>query len=229
MAFPTSLTVVFVLFSLVPGWFYLRLVERTRPARKVSGLHEVMQMLAVGLATTGFALLIVVLLPSSWLVDWVALVQDGRAYVLPHLRRVVVSIAVLFVLAILIAYLLYWCRARRSPTGFKPEETTWVSAFNASPKGSSPWLVIEMADGRKIEGWLHSYDPDEEKPDIALQGGLWETGPGRGRVEMSADRFIAAGDQVVSVWVTDRSVEDGEAETADGCMSRIKDWFCSRP
>lgn len=206
MAFPASLTIVCVLLSLVPGWLFLRRLERIRPASNATGLNEILQVLAVGLSTTGLAVLIVILLPRGWLVDPVALVKGGRAYVLAHLQRVALSITATFLLAIAIAYLFSWVRSVGGPKGFDTVGNPWVSAFNASPKGKHPWLIVEMADGRRVDGWLKNYDPDKDtKPDIVLQGRIHVTpSDGGERSELKkANRFIVVGDQVVTVTIFD--------------------------
>ncbi|OBA64002.1 hypothetical protein A5780_16715 [Nocardia sp. 852002-20019_SCH5090214] len=208
MAFPASITIVCVLFSLVPGWLYLRRLERIRPASKATGLNELLQVLAVGLSTTGLAALIVILLPPDWLLDPVALVKGGRAYVLSHLRRVAVSVTATFLLAIGIAYLFSWVRSIGGPRGFDTLGSPWVDAFNASPKGQAPWLIVEMADGRLVEGWLKAYDPDKDpKSDIVLQGRIHITPPDGERSELvKVNRYIVVGDQIVSVQICDADV-----------------------
>ncbi|AHH16895.1 putative membrane protein [Nocardia nova SH22a] len=215
MAFPASITIVCVLLSLVPGWLYLRRLERIRPASKVTGLNELLQVLAVGLSTTGLAVLIVILLPPDWLLDPVALVKGGKAYVLSHLRRVALSITATFLLAIGAAYFLSWVRSIGRPKGFNTLGSPWVDAFNASPKDQGPWLIVEMTDGRFVEGWLRAYDPDKEpKSDIVLQGRIHMTPPDGGERSLlvKVNRYIVVGDQIVSVQIFDADMPSDPAK-----------------
>jgi len=52
LAFPATLGTLLLVLALVPGWVYLRLVERLQPPSGTSGLHQILEVLAVGVATT---------------------------------------------------------------------------------------------------------------------------------------------------------------------------------
>jgi hypothetical protein len=60
---PSSIGAVFLLLALVPGWVHLRLRERLAPPSGATGLSELLEVLAVGIATTGASIIIVVFLP----------------------------------------------------------------------------------------------------------------------------------------------------------------------
>ncbi|WP_425303653.1 DUF6338 family protein [Nocardia wallacei] len=206
MALPGSLALVFLLFSLIPGWWHLRLLEQARPTGKSGGLNELLQVLSVGLATTGSAVLILVLLPDSWrrgwLVDPEALLKGGKAYVQTNLRQVAISVAAILAVACLIAVLLYFVRSIGSRKGFKPLGDPWVYSLGNWPKNMVPYVGIELTDGRHIEGVLHSYTTDNSsaKPDIALKEKIRITQKDAEEpIQTTHDRIVVPGDQIALV------------------------------
>lgn len=64
---PTGIGAVLLLLIFVPGWAYLSWVERVRPAVGRSGLSELLEVAAMGVATTGPTVLLLVLIPHEWL------------------------------------------------------------------------------------------------------------------------------------------------------------------
>ncbi|MET8778795.1 DUF6338 family protein [Nocardia sp. NPDC004654] len=206
MALPGSLALVFLTFSLIPGWWHLRLLERTRPAGKTGGLNELLQVLAVGLATTGSAILVLILLPKGWPNDWLAdpaaLFKGGNAYAQANLRRVAVTAAAVLALACVIAILLYYVRSVGSQRGFKQLGDPWVYSLGNWPKDKVPYIAIELTDGRQIEGVLHTYSTDNgsSKPDIALKDCIRITPKDEDEpIRTLHDIVVVPGDQIVLV------------------------------
>ncbi|MGF0319223.1 DUF6338 family protein [Nocardia fluminea] len=206
MALPGSLALVFLMFSLIPGWWHLRLLERTRPAGKTGGLNELLQVLAVGLATTGSAIFILILLPDGWPYGWIAdpaaLIKGGSAYVQANLHKVAVTAAALLVLACVIAILLYFARSIGSQKGFKQLGDPWVYSLGNRPKNMVPYVAIELTDGRQIEGVLHTYSTDNgsSKPDIALKDPIRITPKDEEQpIRTLHNMIVVPGDQIVLV------------------------------
>jgi flagellar biogenesis protein FliO len=193
---PTTLGALLLVLALVPGWIYLRLVERLQPPSGTSGLHQLLEVLAVGVATTGVSAIAVVLVPHRLLpftLDVAAWAKDD-AYLRPHARAAVASVAVVFGLAVLLAYLLYRLRALRTPREFSSQQDVWVRSIGSRPKGQHPYIGLHLADGQLIEGPLHSYTFGAEagKRDIALSGPIRITAAGQStpHKHLNLDRLV---------------------------------------
>ncbi|MGW0552283.1 DUF6338 family protein [Streptomyces altiplanensis] len=78
--------------------------------------------------------------------------------------------------------------------------TTWVLTERGS-NGERPFLAVELADGRLLEGhlWLASLDEDPARRDLALQGPLLWTGPGAIPRKRSAARIILVPGSLIRV------------------------------
>ena len=62
---PGGLVAAALLLSLVPGWLFLRLTEKVRRPRHQSQLQEVLELVAVGVGTTGAAILLAALVRAD--------------------------------------------------------------------------------------------------------------------------------------------------------------------
>jgi hypothetical protein len=170
---PGDIGGVLLLLALIPGWLYLRLQERLRPPSGTTGLGELLEVVAVGLATTGVSAVALALWPYRFapiLLDVDAWSAGGDAYLRDHVRPALGSLVAVLLLAVGIAYGLYWLQQRRLPTEFRPQGNVWVHALGARPKGTVPWVGLQLDDGRLVEGVLHSYtlDGSTDERDVAL-------------------------------------------------------------
>jgi hypothetical protein len=173
LAPPATLGALLLVLALVPGWIYLRLVERLKPPTGTSGLHQLLEVLAVGVGTTGVSAMALALVPHGWLPFtlnlriWAA--KDG-AYLRTHYRAATWSVALVFVVAVGLAYLLYGLRSIRRPAEFRSQGDVWVHSIGERPAGTHPYLGLQLKDGRLVEGPLHAYTFGAEagKRDIAL-------------------------------------------------------------
>lgn len=208
MPLPASLAVVCVLFCLVPGWLYLQKVERTRPPAQNGGLRELLQVLAVGLGTTGLAVVLVTLLPSDWpsfSLDRSELEKQGLAYAQSNMRKTIWTAASILAIACGLALLFYWIRTLKTPKTFRPLGDVWVHAIGDFPKGKIPYVGVTATDGTLYEGILHSYtvNPDDsEVRDIALKDHIRLT-PSNSTVTKSVpiDRLIIPASRIASISV----------------------------
>ena len=183
MAPPATLGALLLVLALVPGWLYLRLVERLQPPSRTSGLHQLLEVLAVGVATTGVSAMAVVLIPHRLLpfvLDVPAWVAKGDGYLRMHVRPAASAVALVFAVAVLLAYGLYRLRARRKPAEFSSQGDVWIHSIGERPVGKHPYIGLQLNDGRLVEGPLHSFTFGAEtgKRDIALSRPIRVTAKG---------------------------------------------------
>ncbi|MEV5704773.1 DUF6338 family protein [Actinoallomurus sp. NPDC052274] len=166
MAPPATFGALIIVLALVPGWSYLRLVERFSPARSANALHQLLEVFAVGMATTGVSVLLLLLVPHGWLPftlradAWAA---GGNQYLGRHIRSAAASIAMLLASALLIAYGLFRFRTRGKPEGFRPSGDVWLHGLSDQPAGKVPYVGLHLVDGRLVEGKLYAFTFDVEK------------------------------------------------------------------
>jgi hypothetical protein len=229
---PGDVGIGLLLLALVPGWLYLRLRERLRPQSGSTGLGELIEILAVGLATTGVAaFILLVVLPHGWLpflLDVEAWAKGGETYLLNNVRLAAATALVILAAACAIAYGVYSLKRLRTPSEFRPQGSVWVHALGARPKGTVPWVGLKLDDGRLVEGLLHSYSLTEGAPemrDIALQPPMRVTDPGQLARPLSLNRLIVSGKQIAEIAV----VHAPEAvRPAAGLLARLRRWGASR-
>lgn len=204
---PSSIGAIFLLVALVPGWLHLRLRERLAPPSGATGLSELLEVLAVGLATTGASVMILVFLPSGWLpflVDLDTWAAQGETYIRQHVRDAVASVGGVLALAMLIAYLFYLPLRLRRPAEFRAQGSVWVHALGARRK-KQPWVSLQMKDGTLVEGMLQSFSLSEgglEERDVALQRPIRvTTQPGQMPQWLKLDRFIVPGSELSYITV----------------------------
>lgn len=171
---PGSVGALLLLFALIPGWLHQQLMKRTRLRGSVSALEEVLELVAVGLLTTGVPLVVLALLPPQShgpLVDIGAWVREGSVYFGLHLRRVAASSVLLLAVACALAWGLYRIRCRGRRGEYEPSMSIWTYALGDRPKGKTPYVCLSLKDGREVEGQLASFSLSEsarEERDIAL-------------------------------------------------------------
>lgn len=216
---PTGIGVSLVLLALVPGWLHLQLRKRLAPASSAAGLSELLEVLAVGLATTGTSVAILIFVPPHWfpmLLNIEAWAAQGSDYVRQHVREAAASGLAVFLLALAIAYLLYLPLRLRRPAEFRAQGSVWVHALGARPKGKVPWVTLQLKDGKLIEGVLQSYSLSEEaleNRDVALQRPIRVTiKPNEQPRWLELDRVIVPGNElsyITVIHVSDRSKKAG--------------------
>ena len=205
---PTGISALLLLLIFVPGWAYLSWVERVRPAVDRSGLSELLEVAAMGAATTGPAVLLLVLIPHEWLpftLDLELWASEGNDQVRDDFRGAAGSVALIFGFAMCIAYGLFRLRTRGLSKEFHPEAGVWAQAIGQRPRGTVPWIGVHLTDGRLVEGILHSLslaDAGDER-DIALGRPIRVTGSGESApTELpELDRFVVPAREVKHVTV----------------------------
>lgn len=179
---PGNSLVVLLMLALVPGWVYLRLRQRHTAIVQTPGLAQLLEVLAVGLVTTGSAVFLFVLLPHAWLpftVDVDAWAEQGTGYARANPRVVLTTGAGVLFIACAGSWLLDRAlRRQRSELYLGPG--VWVYALRQRPKGTLPYLGVMLQDGTLAEGLLHSCSLEaSEVRDVALSAPIRITDPAR--------------------------------------------------
>jgi hypothetical protein len=179
---PGNSLAILLMLALVPGWVYLRLRQRHTAISQASGLAQLLEVLAVGLGTTGIAVLVFVLLPHKWLpftVDVDAWADQGTGYVRANPRMVLTTGAGVLFIACAGSWLLD--RAlRRQQSELYLGPGVWVYALRERPKSMLPYLGVMLQDGTLAEGLLHSCSLEaSEVRDVALRAPIRITDPGQ--------------------------------------------------
>lgn len=194
---PGGAIATLLLLALIPGWLHLRLRERLRPARETTGLGELLEVVAIGLVTTGTSVLLVVMVPPSWmpfLLDVEVLANGGNDYVSENIRSVITSVVVVLLVAAAIAYVLYRLERHLGPRPpeFRAQGSVWTRALGERPAGTVPWVGLTLTDGRGVEGVLDSFTvgggPDDR--DIALTQPIRVTMLGGAPTHLELDRVV---------------------------------------
>lgn len=193
---PAGLSALLVLLASVPGWLYLTWTERLQPTARRTGLHELLEVVAVGVATTGPAVLAVVLVPHRWVpftLDLERWAENGAPYLQDHLRAAALTVVLVTVLALLLARAIYWFGPRRHAPGdeFHLRGNVWTRALGARPKGQLPWVGLQLVDGTLVEGVLHSMSLHEgDDRDIALTQPIRVTPNGEPARPVALERVV---------------------------------------
>jgi len=204
---PVTITALLIVLALVPGWVYLRLVERLRPRSTDSPLNQLLEVLAVGAVTTGVSALVVSLLPHRWLpitLDVDAWAAGGPDHLREHWQQAAITAAVIFALATIIAVGLYRLRALSKPAEFV-SHANWVQSLGERPPNKAPYVGLHLEDGRLVEGELYSYSLDEDptKRDITLAKPIRITADGTVEAQWlpGLDRLIVPAGKIALITV----------------------------
>jgi len=158
-----------------------------------TGLDELLEVVAVGFATTGIAVALWALIPAdmSQLANIRSLARDGAAYAASHPQRMAATAFVVLAVAVGLAYVLFkvthW---KRKSTYVR--ETVWAGALGWRHDRYA-WVGLILRDGRLVEGQLFAYPvgDEHEHRNIALQGPIRVTQPGAASAIATAlDRII---------------------------------------
>ena len=181
------------LLALVPGWVFLRLRQRHTPLPQTAGLAQLLEVLAVGLATTGTAAVLLVVVPHRWLPfladvdEWARL---GGGYASTNPRNVLASAAAILGLACVFATAADRV-SRRQLSELSLGPGVWVHALRERPRGKIPYLALQLNDGTLVEGPLHSCSLEaSEVRDIALRAPIRITRPGAAAGLAGVERVV---------------------------------------
>lgn len=165
---PTGLVAAALLLSLIPGWWFLRRTEACRRPRQLSSLQEVLELVGVGVLTSGLAVGLGLLIHPQLVLD-----RDFPPGTPGEVRMDVA----LVIGSLLAATLLAEAAARIMRRGASTDESEmnvgpWWSVMRraAVPSGHLPCISLTLSDGTTIDGILHNYtwSPDSGHRDVAL-------------------------------------------------------------
>lgn len=209
LVLPDGVVVLSVSLALVPGWLYLRLRSRRRPASTATGLGELLEVVAIGLVTTGTSCLGLVLVPHRW-VPWLLDPHDvallGTSYLRQDVRSAFVTVAVVLLVAALIALLLDAVQGTGSSSDtYDSESSVWGKALGGRPERTVPWVGIHLANGQLVEGVLHSLSYGHEtrdERDIALAKPIRVTDPHQTTPRaLEIDRIVVSATEIKNITV----------------------------
>lgn len=217
---PTGVGALLVALAFIPGWLYLTWASRLRLPAKRTALHETFQLIAIGLATTGPAVLLFMLVPHRWLpftIDLAAWVGNDGDYRESHLKQAALTVILVLGVAIFFALLIFMIASRKAPHGaeFPASGSVWVHAIGDRPTDVFPWVGIAMLDGSLVEGFLHSQTTTDatNDRDIALTAPVYVSPPGQSRLFSPIDRIIVPAREIR--YLTVRHVPKADLEKAN--------------
>lgn len=149
---PGSAWAATFLLALVPGFLYLRLTAPVRKPSEQTTLQEALEVLTVGLLTTGVTLAVATLI---WGHGLYAALDTGTEHT-NDLRASVATGVGLLATACVLAGGGAVARARRKNVR-RYGPTVWETVFGATMDGHIPHIAFELDDGRTFDGPLHSY------------------------------------------------------------------------
>lgn len=98
----------------------------------------------------------------------------GDNYLRNHIEAAASTGLVTMAVALIVAYLLYRIGPKRQAPNaeFHLRGNVWTRALGARPKGTLPWVGLQLTDGTLIEGVLHSMSlhDGEERVRAASRG-----------------------------------------------------------
>lgn len=189
---PGGLVAGSLLLSLIPGWWFLRRTESCRRPRHLSSLQEVLELVGVGVLTTGLALCAGLLIRPELVLD-----HSFPARTASDIRMDVVLLLGTGLAAVLLAEIAAAIVRRVSPADDSEMDIgPWWSVMRRDkiPKGKLSYAALSIAEGVTVEGVLHSYtwSPDSSHRDIALRAPIIFTRPGRKRWRTGARPVVTS-------------------------------------
>lgn len=176
-------TVLAFLFALSPGLLFDSVARKRRPGERRSTFREIAQIVLVSTVSVGIAAPILMLLQNvsekrkefSIGVPFADLLFFSGEDVRKAPTGVVVTLTLLLLLTLAVALAGVYVFVPKGETTHDVD-TVWRKSFAVSaPKGTKPFAVVGLKDGRTVEGHLASWtsDPLASSRDIALARPLY--------------------------------------------------------
>lgn len=194
---PASAVAAALLLSLVPGWIFLRLTEKARRPRHQSDLQEVLELIAVGVLTTGLAVAAVAVFRPAGVLNLKFPPTDAR-----ELRELALSVVGTFLLAL--GFAVAFAFAFRSTSAAKKSSlvtSVWWDILSAEkvPPGMAPYALVTLNDDTLVEGIVSAFTWQSDSShhrDIALRAPIrFPVGGGKSR-KPPYDRLLIAGTDI---------------------------------
>jgi hypothetical protein len=213
----TLLGALFLAACLVPGFVFLRVGERRRARAPRSSLIEAVELAGVGAAASLVSVTVVLSVGRTHdFLDASALANDAGTYLLEHAVRGPGSLLVSFALSCALAWLAARIVFATRQSVFEPGGSTWGRVFLEDRPRSDDliYATLELTDGRRLRGYLHSFTSElEDSRELALRGPLQaSTGAADPLEDMGGDFILIREDQIATI--TGVYVSLGEATGA---------------
>lgn len=167
---PITGTALLIALSVVPGYFYLQLTAGYRRPETKTTLSEVLEVLLVGLATTGLsvAVLTMVFTDSAREVLLALLATPADLHV-GQLRGLIITGVIVIAVSLSLASLLSLLTRHRASRRFSPSVSQ--ATLGVDKRGHIRVVSMGMANGSTIDGVLHAYTlgDDEDSRAIAVK------------------------------------------------------------
>lgn len=175
---PSGLVAAALLLSLIPGWWFLRRTESRRRPRHLSTLQEILELVGVGMLTTGLSVGLGLLARPSLVLD-----HGFPAHTAGEIRMDVGLVLGALAGATLLAEIGAQIIRRRNPDDSSQINIgPWWSVMRRDniPPDQLSYVAVAFADGSTIDGVLHNYtwSPDSTHRDVALRKPITITKPG---------------------------------------------------
>ena len=214
---PTTFLGLLFALAFVPGWTYLTWKSKYRAPAESSALSDLLEIVAVGLATTGPGVLLLLIAPQRlpFTLDLGRWASQGDVYLVGHLRQAAMSAIII----LLIAFALAWLYIRIGPARHSAGKefltdggNVWVHALGKRGDGKLPWIRVVLTNETRIEGILHfqSTRGASDDRDLALKAPIFLTTPTSPRRRLGdIDRVVIPAREIR--FITVQEVEPPEA------------------
>lgn len=189
-------TALVILLGLVPGWVFWSLRSRHVPRGSRSTLSEVLELLAVGVLTTGVALFGWVLVDGlrlRWLLSASGWASGGGTYITRHLLQAAYTAALVMACACAAALGLSKLVHRGKGT-HDPDGIVWWNAFQDNAAGQWPYVGVMLDNGVLVEGLLTGFTTDNTAGtgrDLSLKAPIRVTPDGASAgIRQQVDRIV---------------------------------------
>jgi hypothetical protein len=186
-----TIAAAFIL-ALIPGWLFLRFTDRSRQPRAQSSLQELLEVVAVGLATSGAALLF-----WGWARPDAIFSLMRQPDSANELQVSLWSATTVLAMAPGLSLLAAWLARRLRPESYSLGVWWEVLTKEHIPAGHTAHIAIDLGDGLAVDGVLHAYtwSDDAAHRDISLEAPIRFT-RASGEIATSFDRVVIPGDEI---------------------------------
>lgn len=222
---PSTLgAILAVLLAVAPGYLYRRALRRHALQDERSATIEMVELFSVGAVATLVSALgvagIAELAPALVSIEEVT----NPVRILDHPWRIVLTTASVVLLSSGLCLLGGRTAARLSPSrvGSTYEGSTWSRQLATPSAGRPPYLAVELADGRLVEGYVRavSSDDDAARRFLVLQTPLAITGPGDRPRRRTGSHFLLIPGGLINVvhgkYIDPETLRPRKVEAASG-------------
>lgn len=165
---PSGFIAAAFLLSLVPGWWFLRRTESERRPRELSAIQETLELVAVGVLTTGLVAFLGVALWPELVLEFKWPATSAREVRFDAAILIATMLAATTLAEIAVRVSRYFNRRSNAETNIG----VWWATFRPDkvPPGQLAYVALVLTDGSTVEGVLDSYTwhADVIHRDIAL-------------------------------------------------------------